>query len=67
MKLPSLVRTSLNQAITLQEKDTDRAWRGLLATANNQFQQHDDVSMLLRLMNDVRDILEGFVQSMAGQ
>jgi hypothetical protein len=47
-----------NQAITLQEKDADRAWRGLLATANNQFQQHDDVSMLLRLMNDVRDILE---------
>jgi hypothetical protein len=37
------------QAITLQEKDADRAWRGLLATANNQFQQHDVVSMLLRL------------------
>ena len=47
-----------DQAITLQEKDADRAWRGLLATANKQFQQHDDVSMLLRLMNDVRDILE---------
>jgi hypothetical protein len=47
-----------NQDITLQEKDADRAWRGLLATANNQFQQHDDVSMLLRLMNDVRDILD---------
>jgi hypothetical protein len=47
-----------NQAITLHEKDADRAWRGLLATANNEFQQNDDVSMLLRLMNDVRDILE---------
>jgi hypothetical protein len=47
-----------NQAITLQQKDADRAWRGLLATANKQFQQRDDVSMLLRLMNDVRDILE---------
>jgi hypothetical protein len=47
-----------DQAITLQQKDADRAWHGLLATANKQFQQHDDVSILLRLMNDVRDILE---------
>ena len=47
-----------DQAIKLHEKDADRTWRGLLATANNQFQQHDDVSKLLRLMNDVRDILE---------
>jgi hypothetical protein len=47
-----------DQAIPFQQKDADRTWRGLLATANRQFQQHDDVSMLLRLMNDVRDILE---------
>jgi hypothetical protein len=47
-----------DQAIKLQQKDADRAWRGLLATAAKQFPQHDDVSILLRLMNDVRDILE---------
>jgi hypothetical protein len=55
---PAELGSNPNQALTLQEKDADRAWRGLLSTANNQFQQHDDVSMLLRLMNDVRDILE---------
>jgi hypothetical protein len=47
-----------DQPIPLQQEDADRVWRGLLATANKQFPQHDDVSMLLRLMNDVRDILE---------
>ena len=47
-----------NQAVTLQQADADRAWRGLLATAAKHFQQHDDVSMLLRLLNDERDILE---------
>jgi len=46
------------QRVPLQHIDADRVWRGLLATATKQFQQHDDVSMLLRLMNDVRDILE---------
>jgi hypothetical protein len=51
------LRSDPDQDIRLQEKDADRVWRGLLATASKQF-QHDDVSMLLRLMNDVRDILE---------
>jgi hypothetical protein len=32
----------------------------LLATANQQFQQRDDVSMLLRLMDDERNILENW-------
>ena len=43
---------------TLQEADARRVWRGLLATANLQFQRDDDVSMLLRLMADVPGILE---------
>jgi hypothetical protein len=43
----------------LQEVDARRVWRGLLVTADLQFQRHDDVSMLLRLLADVPDILEG--------
>lgn len=43
---------------TLQEEDARRAWRGLLATANLEFQRDDDVSMLLRLMADVPDLFE---------
>jgi hypothetical protein len=50
--------TPPGQAVMLQQKDADRVWRGLLVTASKQFPQHDDVSMLLRLMNDVRDILD---------
>ena len=50
--------TPPGQAVMLQQKDADRVWRGLLVTASKQFLQHDDVSMLLRLMNDVRDILD---------
>jgi hypothetical protein len=37
--------------------DAYNAWQGLLLTANDQFPQHDDASMLLRLLNDARDIL----------
>ena len=43
----------------LQEVDARRVWRGLLVTADLQFERHDDVSMLLRLLSDVPDILEG--------
>ena len=43
---------------TLQEEDARRAWRGLLATANLEFQRDDDVSMLLRLMADVPGLFE---------
>ena len=43
----------------LQELDARRVWRGLLVTADLQFERHDDVSMLLRLLADVPDILEG--------
>ena len=42
----------------LQWADAHRVWRGLLIRANVQFQQRDDVSMLLRLMADHPDILE---------
>jgi hypothetical protein len=42
----------------LQNADAHRAWRGLLITANLEFQKHDDVSALLHVMNDVRDILD---------
>jgi hypothetical protein len=42
----------------LQRKDAYRAWRGLVATICQQFPLHDDVSMLVRLMDEVRDILE---------
>jgi hypothetical protein len=43
---------------SLREVDSRLVWSGLLATASLQFQRHDDVSMLLRLMADVPDILE---------
>ena len=43
----------------LQEVDARRVWRGLLVTADLQFERNDDVSMLLRLLADVPDILEG--------
>jgi hypothetical protein len=43
---------------TLQQVDAHRTWRGLLITANQQFQKHDDVSMLVHVMNDVRDLLD---------
>jgi hypothetical protein len=38
--------------------DAYRIWRGLLITATLQFQAQDDVLKLLRVMDDVRDILE---------
>jgi hypothetical protein len=47
-----------DQPITLQQVDAYHAWRGLLAMADHQFQQRDDVSILLRVLNDFRDILE---------
>jgi hypothetical protein len=43
---------------TLHHMDVHRIWRGLLITANLQFQAHDDVLMLLRVMEDAPDILE---------
>ena len=42
-----------------QELDARRVWRGLLVTADLQFERHDDISMLLRVLADVPDILEG--------
>jgi hypothetical protein len=42
----------------LEEVDARRVWRGLLVTAELQFERQDDVSMLLRLLADVPDILE---------
>jgi hypothetical protein len=47
-----------DQPDPLQQKDAYRAWRGLLVMADQQFPLDDDVSMLLRLMNKFRDILE---------
>jgi hypothetical protein len=47
-----------DESSTLQQADVRRAWRGLLITANLQFQKHDDVSKLLHVMDDVRDLLE---------
>jgi hypothetical protein len=44
----------------LEEVDARRVWRGLLVTADLQFERHDDVSMLLRLLADVPDILYHF-------
>jgi hypothetical protein len=46
------------ESIRLQYADAHRVWRGLLITANLKFQAHDDVLMLLGVMDDVRDILE---------
>jgi hypothetical protein len=43
---------------TLQEVDARRAWRGLLVTAELEFQRDEDASMLLRLMADVPGIFE---------
>jgi hypothetical protein len=47
-----------DQPIRLQQMDAHRSWCGLIAMADQEFERDDDVSMLLRLMNDVRDILE---------
>jgi hypothetical protein len=52
---------------TLEHADVHRVWRGLLITANLQFPKHDDVSMLLRVIDDVRDPLGRVVQPMADQ
>jgi hypothetical protein len=43
---------------TLHHTDVHRIWGGLFITANLRFQAHDDVLMLLRVMNDFREILE---------
>jgi hypothetical protein len=45
------------QPLALQQVDAYHAWRGLLAMADHQFRHHDDVSMVLRVLNDF-DILE---------
>jgi hypothetical protein len=50
--------SNLDVPSTLQQADAHRTWRGLLITANQQFQKHDDVLMLLRVMDDVRDLLD---------
>ena len=42
----------------LEIADWLRIWRGLLATADLQFQQGDDVSVLLRLLAENPDILQ---------
>jgi hypothetical protein len=42
----------------LHHVDAQRIWHGLLITANLKFKAHDDVLMLLRVMDDVRDVLE---------
>jgi hypothetical protein len=38
--------------------DAHHVWRGLLITASSQFEKHDDILMLLRVMDDVREILD---------
>jgi hypothetical protein len=43
---------------TLGPEEAHHVWRGLLATADQQFQRQDDVSKLLRLMDKFRDVLE---------
>jgi hypothetical protein len=53
-----------DQAVRLERIDAYHALRGLLATADQQFPLHDDVSALLRLMNKFGDILE---ESSSGQ
>jgi hypothetical protein len=52
------IRSDPDEPSTLQQEDAHRAWHGLLITANVRFQKHDDVSMLLHVMNDVRDLLD---------
>jgi hypothetical protein len=42
----------------LEAADRLRIWRGLLATADLEFQQHDDLSMLLRLLSEKPGILQ---------
>lgn len=43
---------------SLREADSRLVWTGLLATADLQFQRHDDASILLRLLADDSNILE---------
>jgi hypothetical protein len=50
--------TSEPDPSTLGTEDAHRVWRGLLATADQQFQRQDDVMKLLRLMDKFRDVLE---------
>jgi hypothetical protein len=47
-----------DQSDGLERMDAYRVWAGLIATADQKFQRGDDVSTLLRLMNDFRDLLE---------
>ncbi|PWU08943.1 MAG: hypothetical protein C5B47_04000 [Verrucomicrobia bacterium] len=47
-----------DQPNTLDHVDAHRIWRGMLLTANLQFGGEDDVLVLLRLMDDFRDILD---------
>jgi hypothetical protein len=47
-----------DQSDGLRRMDAYRIWAGLIAMADQEFQRRDDVSTLLRLMNDFRDLLE---------
>jgi hypothetical protein len=42
----------------IEAGDAYSAWRGLLIAADLEFREHEDASMLLRLMSDVPDILD---------
>jgi hypothetical protein len=55
---PIEVVSNPDEPIEIEKEDARRAWRGLTATAALQFQPHDDVSMLLRLMADHATIFE---------
>jgi hypothetical protein len=50
--------SSQDQPSQIEQADARRAWQGLLATAALQFQPHDDVLMLLRVMADHPTILD---------
>jgi hypothetical protein len=47
-----------DQPRMLQQLDAPHIWYGLLITVDQQFHQHDDISMVLHLLNDVRDIFD---------
>jgi hypothetical protein len=55
---PTEIGSDPSEPRTLQHADAHRIWRGLLITASAQFREHDDVLMVLRITDDVRDILD---------
>jgi hypothetical protein len=55
---PAEIASGREEPNMFHDVDARRIWRGLVITANLQFQAHDDVLMLLRVMDDVRDILD---------